>query len=59
VKEVLGGFPLALSPLVEIRLEEAFVELGHTSKSSSAVEEVELFVVLFVHLGLFSEVLFT
>ena len=59
MKKVLGGFPLALSPLVEVRLEEPLVELSHAPESSPAVEKVELFIVLFVHFGLVSDGLFT
>jgi hypothetical protein len=59
VEEVLGGFPLALSPLVEVRLEEALVELGHAPKSGSAVEKVEFFVVFLVHFGLVTHILLT
>jgi hypothetical protein len=51
VKEVFSRFSLAFSPLVEVWLEEAFVELGHASECGSSVEEVELFVIFFVHLG--------
>ena len=51
MKEVFCRFPLAFSPLVEVWLEEAFVELSHAPESSPPVEEIELFVVLFVHLG--------
>lgn len=59
MEEVFGGFSLALSPFVEVWLEESLVELSHASESCSSVEEVELFVILFVHLGLFYEVLLT
>jgi hypothetical protein len=59
VKEVFCRFPLAFSPLVEVWLEEAFVELSHASECGSSVEEVELFVILFVHLRGFSEILLT
>jgi len=59
VKEVFGRFSLAFPPFVEVWLEEPLVELGHASESGPSVEEVELFVVFFVHLGLLSEILFT
>lgn len=59
MEEVLGGLPLALSPLVEVWLEEALVELGHAPERGSSVEEVELFVIFFVHLGVVTQVLFT
>ena len=52
MEEVLGGLPLALSPLVEVWLEEALVELGHAPESGSSVEKVEFFVVFFIDLGL-------
>jgi hypothetical protein len=45
VKEVFGRFSFSLAPLVEIWLEQTFVELGHASEGSSPVEEIELFVV--------------
>lgn len=59
MEEVFGGFSLALSPLVQIWLEEALVELGHASEGCPSVEEVEFFVVLFVLLLAISDVLFT
>ena len=51
VEEVFGGLPLSFPPFIEVWLEEAFVELSHAPESSPPVEEIELFVVLFVHLG--------
>ena len=59
MEEVLGGLPLALSPLVEVWLEEALVELSHASECSSPVEEVELFVIFLVHLRVVAWHLFT
>ena len=50
MEEVFGRFALALSPFVQVWLEEALVELGHGPEGSSAVEEVELLVVLLVDL---------
>ena len=51
MKEVFGGFSLALSPFVEVWLEESLVELSHASESCPPVEEVKLFVVLFYSIG--------
>ena len=59
MEEVLGGLPLALSPLVEVWLEEALVELSHAPEGSSSVEEVELFVIFFAHLSVVTLHLFT
>lgn len=59
MKEVFGGFAFSLSPLVEIWLEEAFVELSHASESSSSVEEVKLLVVFLVDFLNFSSWFFT
>jgi hypothetical protein len=50
MKEVLGVLALTFPPLVEIWLEETFVELGHGPECSSAVEEIKLLVVLLVYL---------
>lgn len=49
MKEVFGRFTLALSPFVQVWLEEAFVELGHGPEGSSAVEKVKLLVVFLVN----------
>ena len=59
MKEVLGRFTLSFSPLVQVWLEEAFVELGHASESSPEVEEVELLVVLLIDLLSLVGMLFT
>ena len=59
MEEVLSGLPLAFSPLVEVWLEKALVELSHAPKGSSSVEEVELFVIFFVHLSVITLHLFT
>jgi len=48
LQEILGRFSLALSPLVQNWLEEAFIELGHTPESGSSVEEIEFLVVFLV-----------
>lgn len=44
-----GALLLLFNPLLLVRLEEKFVELGHKSKASPLVEEVKLLVILIVH----------
>jgi hypothetical protein len=51
LQKVLGGLSLSFSPLVKDWLEQALEELSHASECSSPVEEVKLFVVLFILLS--------
>ena len=47
LNKILGALPLSFSPLVQNRLEESLIELSHGSEGGSAVEKVELLIILF------------